>query len=219
MRIYRRKTRRKTPRAWFAKASETVIKCTILLCAALIPTLVVVTLWYGILFQNEIHADGKEHEIIVAAWIPTFGVMYALFAGVAISWVAGEYKEMRFAVKTNNLAVFMEKKDEDLSPLMHVFITILALTVLGGFLFLDYSSAVRGAFFVGGATFVFSLLCMVVIEMDDPCYGLWVIKSIPHDWLEMDCKEWRQKHYFKKRRAARKKVTTLHVIENQQKVS
>jgi hypothetical protein len=40
-------------------------------------------------------------------------------------------------------------------------------------------------------TFYLALIHVVIIEIDDPCSGLWYIKNIPEDWLVIDPKKYR----------------------------
>lgn len=190
-RIYRPKKRHTPFKYWAIKWGETIAKCLVILALASIPAYVVARLWHDLLFVRHLHFDKEVREILIAAWIPAFGVIYALLAGVAVNWVATEYKEMRMAVKRRDIERFMILQDEDLSPLMHSMVSIIAFAVLGGFMGIEYPNAETGMFIVGGAAYVFSLLCIVVIEIDDPCSGFWFIKNIPPEWIAMNPKEWR----------------------------
>lgn len=194
-RVYRPRKRHKPIGQVVSKLLETTLKCALILMLAAIPAICVAWFWHRALFTHHLHFGKEVREVLITAWIPTFGVIYALLAGVAVNWVANEYKEMRMAVKRRDIERFMILQDEDLSPLMHSMITIIAFAVLGGFMGIEYPDATSGLIVVGGATYVFSLLCMVVIEIDHPCGGIWVIKNIPPEWLDVDPRAWRNQHF------------------------
>lgn len=192
------------------KTIETGIKSLIILA---IPTPIAVataTFWYYTLFKRGMYFGDDMREILTNALIPIFGVLYSLLTGVIINHVFDEYKAMRLAVKERNMEAFMKLKDEELSPLLHGMVAVLALAVLTGFMGLKYPSADAGMFIIGGTTYIFGLLCLVVMQLDEPCYGFWVIKSIPLEWLETDAKRWRAEFYCRHKKAGSAQITPLH---------
>ena len=69
--------------------------------------------------------------------------------------------------------------------------TTLAIVVTLGFMSLKYPTWQSGAIIVGGTAYLLGLIFWFVVEFDDPCHGLWYIKSIDPEWLEEDPKKWR----------------------------
>ena len=120
MQIFRKKTDRKSAKRWLGKCAETALKALWLVAYPLAISAVICTGWYVVLFKHHIHFDDDIKDIATAAWIPTFGIIYALVAAVILNTVWSEYKEMRMAIKRYDLARFMELRDEDVSPLIHV---------------------------------------------------------------------------------------------------
>jgi hypothetical protein len=186
---------RKGFRRWAAKLFETTLKCLTILAFAMLPSTVVVELWYHVFFLNNIHVAKSVAEILYTTDIPILGIVYALLVAKLIDIVFDEYKKMRMAAKRRDIAEFMQLMDEDLSPLLHGMATAVAFSILSGLFVLEYPDFWHGALIIGVPTYVFTLLCIVVIEIDDPCHGFWVIKGIPKEWLTIDAKEWRAKHY------------------------
>ncbi len=184
------------------KLSETGIKSLIILAIPAPVGVAFASFWYFVLYTRGIYFGDDMREILTNALIPIFGVMYSLLTGVIISHVFEEYKVMRRAVKEKNIETFMVLKDEELSPLLHGMVAVLALAVLSGFMGLKYHNPEAGLFIIGGTSYIFSLLCLVVMQLDEPCYGFWVIKSIPTEWLETDAKQWRTEYYARARTTA-----------------
>ena len=174
---------------------ETVIKSAVLLSMPLIASAIVCVIWYFVLFRHHIHFEDGVREIAIAAWIPIFGILYGLLAAIVLSTVWSEYKSMRMATKNYEIAIFMSLRDEDMSPLIHVMMAVLSSAVLLAFMGLDYPDRLSGFIFVGSTAYLFTLIVLVVMEIDNPCSGIWFIKDIPEEWLAINAKEWRREEY------------------------
>jgi hypothetical protein len=106
------------------------------------------------------------------------------------------------AIKRYDLQTFMDLRDEDVSPLSHAIMTILAIVVILQVMSLEYPSVAWGCLFVGGTVFIFSFIFTVIREIDNPFDGIWFIKNIHPEWMDVDCKVYRLEHY----RSAREKA-------------
>ncbi len=191
MLIYRRRLRPRDYPKVFSKLVETTLRCIGILCLAAIPTIIVVEFWWHVFYLRHVHVDPEMRETLLTAVIPGFFITYSLLASALITKVFDEYKQMRMAVKRADIDSFMLLADEDLSPLLHGMALLLASAVLIGLMMLGFPDFFHGTLIIGGTTYIFALLCVVVYEIDDPCHGFWVIKSIPDDWLKQDPKKWR----------------------------
>jgi hypothetical protein len=187
--------KRKSVMQWTLKFIETSRKCLAILSGALIPTWLVVEFWYHVFHLHHWYVSKEVREVLMTAVIPILGLTYALLTAKLIDKVFDEYKDMRIAVKRRDIERFMQLMDEDLSPLLHGMATILAFAVLGGLMMLEYADFWEGALVIGTTSYIFTLLCITVIEVDDPCHGFWIIKSIPEEWMLQDPKKWRSEHY------------------------
>lgn len=195
--IYKRRPKR-THIQW-GRLSQRIIEYTIksilIACVPLPISILVGWTWAAYIYGNDLPFSPEMRELLAAAWIPVFGVVYGLFTGGIFALVFSQYMEMRVATKErhkeDSLERFMRYADEELSPLWHGVAFVLAVAVLAGFAVYTYPDALTGALVMGAATYVFALLCFIVIEMDEPRYGFFVIKSIPEEWLKKDPHEWR----------------------------
>lgn len=190
MQIYRFK--RRGSEAWrklFRKFAEGVLKCSFLLLFPLPATGLLVSFWYLILFQNSLYLNTAEQDIALNAWVPMFGVIYGLFAALVLSGVNKKLCDAHDAVDEHNEELFMRICDAEVSPATHGLMSLLALAVISGFMALHYSSAWGGMIVVGTTTYLFALIFWVVVEFDDPCHGIWFIKSIRPEWLSKDPKK------------------------------
>lgn len=183
-----RTLRQELKRRW-----QTLRKCCHM---ALLPvpfTLASIVFWKVVLYDNGLSLDREFEGIGSAAWIAVHGLLYSLGFAVILTVIWAEYKTLRMAVKKYDLDTFMDLRDEQMSPLVHTLLITLSVTLLGGFMAMKYSSAVCGAFAVGTMAYVLAMIFFVVVEIDDPCQGIWVIKSIPQEWLALDAKAYRAK--------------------------
>lgn len=195
-------------RAFGVKCVETAIKAAMLMSYPVLPTICVCLFWYYALYTNHIHFHEKLLEIATAAWIPTFGILYALFAAVVLNTVWNEYKNIRMSIKCYDIATFMNLRDEDVSPVVHVMLGIFSWAVLGAFMGLHYPDALSGLACVGSTAYIFGLIFFVIMEIDNPLSGIWFIRNIHQEWLDTDVKVWREGHYRKI-----KQTTILEITE------
>ena len=200
MLFYKRKRHFYPMRKRIARGWETFLKCLALfLVPTAVSTLVSFGWYYWLFIPDRNFGDGMQ-ELIATAVLPTLGIIYGIMvAAIAVQTVWGEYKNMRLAVKRYDLDTFMDLRDEELSPLIHVIVGIVSFGMLAGFLVLKYPAAVKGATVIFGITFLLVLMYVVAREIDDPCAGLWYIKGIHEEWLAIDPKEYRARRCEKLR--------------------
>jgi hypothetical protein len=206
MRLYKRKRHFRSPRERMARSIETFLKCFILFLKPAAFSAFVSLGWYFLFYNpNRNFGDGMQ-EIIAEALLPALGIIYGIMvAGIAVDTVWKEYKDMRTATKRYDFDTFMDLRDEELSPLIHVIVSFVSLGMLSGFLALKYPSARAGIIVIAGVAFFLALMYVVVREIDDPCAGLWYIKGIPDEWLDFDPKEYRKDRCEKLRQEFLKK--------------
>lgn len=175
------------------KFLESVVKGMVfLLKPAAVASGVTFGIWHELLYKHGIHLNDKLEAIATSAWLPLFGVPYGLIlATIALPTVWDKYNKMRMAWKRRDFGMFMELRDEELSPLIHLTLAVLSGGMLAGFLALDYHDHASGAIVVFSTSFLVSFMYFVVDEIDHPCSGIWFIKNVSEEWLAKDPKEWR----------------------------
>lgn len=195
---------RRRPRPPFSyrlrKTIELGLKSIIMMIIPVVPALIMVALWYFQFYSKGISFDENMENIVAAAWIPTFGLLYCLLSAVVFNTVWIEYKTIRTAVKRYDIETFVDLKDEDISPLIYTLIFICSLSIIGGFMSLKYHNPFWGGVVVGSTTYLLSLVFFVIREMDDPCGGFWFIKNIHPEWLKIDVRAWRNNRHEKPRK-------------------
>ncbi|MBU6371014.1 MAG: hypothetical protein KGH93_02160 [Patescibacteria group bacterium] len=153
-------------------------------------------LWYYVFFVNGLYISVNIEIIMI--WISTFGILYGLMEAVILTTVWSEYKQMRTAVKRYDFDTFADLRDEEVSPLVHTLTFVLSGAILLAFMCLPYASVQSGFLLIGSTTYLFVLVFLVIYEIDDPCTGLWYIRSIPKEWLEVDVKKFRHEERYQK---------------------
>jgi len=217
MKIYRRDPFRQGFRKWLGKVTETSIKSSILLCLPVPATVLACSVWYFGLYKHGIRFHDELEDNVILSWISIFGILYSILAAVIIGAVFDEYKKIRMAIKCHDVATFMSLRDEDVSPIIHTIMTILALSVLATFMGLRYPDATSGIGVIGATTYIFALLFWVIREVDDPFSGIWFIKHVPDGWLEHNPREWRDQFYLKtvtKTEEGERETTVTTTIES-----
>lgn len=171
------------------------------------PFVVLISLfWYYFLYKNNIHFNDNLDYVVITILVSFFGLLYSLLAQSIISAVWNEYKAMRLAVKKYDFETFINLRDEEMSPLMHVLMLILFVFILSVFMGFQYPNIISGIIIISATSYLFLLMFFVVREIDDPCSGTWIIKSIPPEWLLIDAKEWRKEHIKKEREQFKEKL-------------
>jgi len=201
----------------YQRGAEMFWKLFLLLTLPLIPTLILTGFWHIEIFSRDIHLDVDMENIISAAWIPTFGILYSLLAASIFGTVWTEYKAMRTAVKRYDLETFIDLRDEELSPLVRTILIIFSLAVLIAFMSMKYNTWISGDFVIFTTAYLFSTIYLVISEIDDPCGGIWYIKHIPEEWLKIDPKKWRRIRHEEERKKFHQKFNVNGVHFNDSK--
>ena len=192
MEIFKKAQYTESFRIRMGKMAETAIKCLYLLLIPTVISLGISLLWYVLVYRQKWDLGDGMVDIIATALLPVFGIIYGIVvANIAVQTVWSEYKTMRTAVKRYDLDTFMDLRDEDLSPLIRMICGSIAFGLLAGFMVLKYPNGWAGTVIVFFVTFYLALIHAVIIEIDDPCSGIWYIKNIPEEWLSIDPKKYR----------------------------
>ncbi len=195
MQIYRRKVSFRSAEVKLQRLIETTLKTGVIALYAAPLSWIATAFWYFVLVRNDIHLNEKMEVIATASWIPLFGIFYGFLASTLIGTVFGQYSEMRIAIKQYDFDKFALLRDENLSPLMHGLMSVLAAMTLAGFMAIKYPTELQGFVVVGSVSYVLSFIFYVVREVDDPLGGVWFIKHVHDGWLEVDVKLWREKRH------------------------
>ena len=173
-----------------------VLKCLWMLVKPIPAMIAACVMWYFVFYSNNLYLS--ENVEIIMVWISIFGILYGLIEAVVLTTVWNEYKQMRTAVKRYDFDTFVDLRDEEISPLVHTLTFVLSGVILLALMCLRYVSLQSGFLFIGSTAYLFTLIFLVIYEIDDPCTGLWYIKSIPKEWLEIDVKKFREEERYKK---------------------
>lgn len=195
MQIYRRKISFRSAEVKLQRFLETALKTGLIAVYAAPLSWIATALWYFLLFKHDIHLNEKMEVIATASWIPLFGIFYGFLASTLIAKVFEQYSDMRLAIKEYNFDQFALLRDENLSPLMHGLMSVLAGMTLAGFMAIKYPTELQGFIVVGSVSYVLSFIFYVVREVDDPLGGVWFIRHVHEGWLEVDVKLWRTKRH------------------------
>jgi energy-coupling factor transporter transmembrane protein EcfT len=172
---------------------DTIIRCTWMLIMPVPTILGVWIFWYYKVHLSGYHLCDIGNSSGATILISSCTFIYGLLANNAIGIVWGQHIRMRDAVKNNQIDVFMNLKDEELPPLVHLLLMVLSSLIVFGVMTLNYRDLLSGTICVSAITYLFALIFYVIVDIDDPMTGVWVIRDIPKLWFEIDAKKWRQR--------------------------
>jgi len=210
MELFRRVRHYNALKVRVKKRIELAIKSLWLMSYPLLITVIADIVWYYATYRRHVYFNERMEGVVTAAWIPTFGIAWAVLAGAFFNTVWSEYKSFRASVKRWDIVSFMELRDEEISPLAHVMMSTISLAVLGGFMSIKYPSVEEGLFLISTTSFVLALVYFVIDEIDDLCAGIWFIKAIPPKWLDIDPKKYLEEHTAKARKEFERKNKDGH---------
>ena len=186
----------------FLNLMHSGFKCLIMVLKPIPLATLAPIFWYFIFYRNGIYfAESGE---ILGTWISMFGILYGLFAAVILSTVWSEYKTMGSAVKRFDVDTFIDLRDEEVSPLVHTLIIVLSIMILLAFMQIHYTVVESGIIFIWSTAYLLALIFYIILEIDDPCDGIWYIKDISQEWLNIDVKKFRQERFNALSRAEKK---------------
>jgi hypothetical protein len=190
--LYKTRHHQHTVRERWLRRYRTGLKCAaISFIPALMGTLAGL-IWHFAFFKANFHLEEKMEVISTAAWIPAFALLYGFFTSPLLTKVWDEYKEMRKAVKKNDLDAFLDLRDEEQSPLMYGLVILTSLMLIGAFAGVQYPRAIDGWVVISSMSYLLTLIFCVIMELDDPCAGIWFIRSIPEEWLKINVRQYRE---------------------------
>ncbi len=192
---------------------ELGLKTLIMLAKPAVPTALTTLFWTKVIYNKGWCFEHHMENIAVAAWIPTFGLLYCLLVAVVFTSVWSEYKKIRMAVKRYDVETFVDLKDEQVSPLIYTLVGVCSACILLGFMSLQYANAHNGGIVVASTAYVLFLVFFVVREMDDPTGGIWFIKHLPPEWLRIDVRKWRENRSLLPRENAVKSIQQFTIVE------
>lgn len=188
--IRRKKERPESLKVALKKQAILILKCLIVTTFPLPFVFIALMFWWRVFWGSRLVMSEKVEGIMVAAAIPTLGILYSLLTAVILSSVWKEYKTIRISVKQGDKDLFMLYRDENVSLLVHTLIFVCSLFLLLGFMIIKYPNPESGFYIVGGVSYFLALFFFVIVEIDNPCSGVWFIHDIEEDWLKEDADEY-----------------------------
>lgn len=151
---------------------------------------VVITLiWDLILWRNNWHLPKEDEVIFTVPVITTLGVTFGINATISLGATWEKYRKVCVCVLTKDLRGFLILRDERIPIILHLFVAVLSIFVLGLTMFFEYKVEISGVVCVSIMSFVVSLYWFVLPQLEDPVKGAWFVERIPEDWLIIDVDE------------------------------
>jgi hypothetical protein len=145
--------------------------------------------WKLVVDPLGVHLGDHGREPIMFVIVVLGAILYAILAGVAVTSVFDQYKEVSKAVVGNDKDTFLIYRDEQLPLTMHVLMGASSLVLLAAVLLLDYQGDdVAGILTTFTVAFIFALVWAVTTELDDFHRSIWFRVNIPEEWYQIDVK-------------------------------
>jgi hypothetical protein len=149
--------------------------------------------WEYIIHQFNLSLPKEAENPVLFIGVFLLALIYALFAGYAISKVLDEYKEISKAVVKNDIDSFLLYRDEELPILVHLLIGTISFFIIFFTILFPYHCEMLGMLINFIVVFIFTLVYVIVRELDDYYRSIWFKEKIPKEWYEVNIAE-----HFKK---------------------
>lgn len=156
------------------------------LVVAMVPAL----LWRLVLHPNDIVISEPAREPIMLGVLPLLGLMYVLFASVAVTSVINRFTALSASVVTKNKDRFLVNRDEQLPIMMHILVGAPSVLIVMFLMLLDYGTSDWGMTAVFAVTYVVALVWLIAIELDDFNNSIWFQDRVPAEWYTIDIQEY-----------------------------
>lgn len=144
------------------------------------------TFWSLIIWESKIGFSRESENPLLFIVLPLVSFIYVIFAGIAVSSVFDEYKELSRAVVGKDKKSFMLHRDEQLPIVMHILLWVLSTILIVMILLFNYTSFLAGLFTIFSVTFIVVTSWVVCVDLDDYIKSIWFKERVPKDWLEED---------------------------------
>jgi hypothetical protein len=173
------------------KLLESFLKSIILLTFPIPFTAIGTTFWHKVCFDKGFCFDEKMEAIVTSMWSQLIALLYCLLVAAVFGTVWLKYNDIRIAIKKYDVDTFAVLRDERISPLVYTLITVLSFSIIAASMCLKYSNLNHGMIVVGSIIYLLSLVFFVVREIDDPFGGLFFIRYIPDELMNLDVRKYR----------------------------
>jgi hypothetical protein len=143
-------------------------------------------IWLLVLKPAGIGFSKEAENPLLFIVLPLVSFIYVIFAGIAISSVFDEYKELSRAVVSKDKAHFLIHRDEQIPIVMHILLWVPSSLLILTTLLFSYANDVVGFFTIFSVVFIVVTAWVVCVDLDDYMKGIWFKERIPKDWIEED---------------------------------
>jgi hypothetical protein len=151
---------------------------------------VVCWIWWRFFFHGSRHFSTGTENTVTTAVISVGILILGMFASHCIEFAWKKLETVRMSVRRNDFYTFALYRDERTSPLWHGFMLVQILLLLVGVMHIHYETAFDGLSCIALFTYPFTLYFVVLIEIDNPCGGIFFLKKVTNEWLNADVDEY-----------------------------
>lgn len=139
--------------------------------------------WVG-LYEAGYRSDKFNDEPVINAILPFISSAYVFLASFLLFREGNDVRDMKTAIKNKDKNAFLAiARDRIPAPVKYILFATGTIIILWT-IFLHYESFWTGLASVYSTTYIIVLVWEVIIDLDDPINGVWVIKNIPEEWME-----------------------------------
>ena len=149
-------------------------------------SLVLSLVWVLVLHPNKIGFSAESENPLLFIVLPLVSFIYVIFAGIAISSVFEEYKELSKAIVSRDKRSFLIHRDEQLPIIMHILLWVPSGILILMTLLFNYPNTATGLFTVFSISFIITTAWVVCVDLDDYMKSVWFKEKTPKGWLEED---------------------------------
>lgn len=141
--------------------------------------LIVVLIFYYLINPYTTKAD----EGVVIGLFQVIMVVWGLLSAFLYSQADEEWKKTQTAVLTGDMKTFLVEAPKQIPGTVKIlYLIISAIAILSGWGF--HLSSPLVLLLLGFFNFLIAFMYLIILDLDDPMTGVFVIKDIPKSWLE-----------------------------------
>jgi hypothetical protein len=129
----------------------------------------------------------KEDETITTVPVMgTLGIAFSIIASISLGLILEKRKNVVLCTLKRDKEAFLLFRDERIPIILHLFLTVISVFLLGMAIFLEYKARINGIVSVFIISFMVTLYWIVVPQLEDTGKSVWFSERIPPEWLKED---------------------------------
>jgi hypothetical protein len=154
--------------------------------------LVMLVIWHYMRINN-LYLEHSDLALTISMGL--WGVIYGVGAALTVTYNWEKYRDISSSVVRIDKDRFLEKRDEKMPVMLHIWLGTMALSIELFLMLIKYENVWVGRLIIFDSSFFLCLNGLIALELDNPIRSIWFQKSIPPDWMTENVKKYFEKKF------------------------